>query len=77
MNLKSINFIFSKKQKRADLNNNPFNLYVELLIVTDHSIFEDHKRFSKSENTDLVFLHMQTYFAHFINGVLLKQHINS
>lgn len=47
----------------------PIKLYVELLLVTDRTVFEDHKRFARTDETDLVFLHMRTYFSHFINGV--------
>ena len=54
------------------MNGLPIGLYVELLIVTDLTIFEDHKRFAQTSDTNLVFLHMRTYFAHYINGVSIQ-----
>ena len=56
------------KFKRA-VNGQPVNLYVETLIVTDLTVFEDHKRFAQSTDTNVVFQHMRIYFAHLINGV--------
>ena len=58
----------STKIKRSS-NGNPFDLYLEVLIVTDKTIFNDHVRFASTNDTSLVFLHMRTYFAHYINGV--------
>lgn len=55
--------------KRAQSNGQPFKLYVEVLVVTDHSIYEDHQRYARSNDSNIVFLHMRTYFAHFINEV--------
>ena len=43
----------------------PIDLYVELLVVTDSSIFNDHQRYANTTNKDLVFLHMRIYFAHY------------
>jgi len=48
----------------------PIELYVELLLVTDRSVFEDHKRFARTNDDNLAFLHMRTYFSHFVNGVI-------
>lgn len=58
-----------EKQKRAAPNGQPFNLFLEVLLVTDHSIYEDHVRFAGTNDTDLVFLYMRTYFAHYFNGI--------
>jgi hypothetical protein len=48
----------------------PIELYVELLLVTDHSVFDHHKQFAKTNDDNLVFVHMRTYFSHFIHGVI-------
>lgn len=51
------------------MNGNPFELSLELLIVTDSSVFNAHRNFIGISNTDVVFLHMRHYFAHLIHGV--------
>ena len=56
------------KQKRSN-NGAPFDLYIELLIVTDYTIFQDQTRFSNLTNTNYILLYMRTYFAHYVNGV--------
>jgi hypothetical protein len=47
----------------------PIVLNVELLLVTDLSIYEDHKRYSGSTDPNTVFLHMKIYYSHLFNGV--------
>lgn len=47
----------------------PFELYLDLLVVTDLSIFEDHKKYAGTTDTNKVFLYMKAYYAHLINGV--------
>lgn len=59
----------SRQQRLVNVVAKPIQLVVELLVVTDRSVFEDHKRFSRTNDTELAFLHMRTYFSHFINGV--------
>lgn len=59
----------AKRDKRAQSNGQPFSLYVEVLIVTDYSIYLDHKKYSLSDDKNLILLHMRTYFAHYINEV--------
>ncbi|RNA14579.1 flocculation FLO11-like, partial [Brachionus plicatilis] len=69
---KYVNLIKSKiekKSKRAAPNGQPFNLFVEVLLVADNTIYEDHIRFAGTNDTDLVFLYMRTYFAHYFNGI--------
>jgi hypothetical protein len=56
------------KQQTSD--SNFFDLYVELLVVTDPTVYEDHKRYSGSNDSSLIFSHMRTYFAHTINLVI-------
>lgn len=67
-----VKFIFKLiKTSRTKRSNNgvPFELYVETMVVTDKSIFDDHKRFAQTDDNAKVFLHMKAYFAHFMNGV--------
>lgn len=52
----------------------PIELYIELLIVTDRSVFQDHKRFAHTDDDNVAFIHMRTYFSHFANGVR-KHHL--
>ena len=59
---------FSERSKRS--SQQPISLSVELLIVTDLSIFNDHRRFLNStNNTDIIFLNMKVYFAQYVNAV--------
>lgn len=58
-----------KRNKRAMQNGQPFQLSVELLIVTDPSIYLDHQRFANTTNQNLVFIEMKAYYAHLVNGV--------
>jgi hypothetical protein len=47
----------------------PITFYIECLIVTDISIYEQHSRFINSSDQDLVLNHMSIYYAHLIKGV--------
>lgn len=58
-----------KKKTKKRILDKPVELYVELLLVTDRTIFEDHKRYAQTDDNDITFLHMRTYFTHYINGV--------
>ena len=58
-----------KKKTKKRILDKPVELYVELLLVTDRTIFEDHKRYAQTDDNDLTFLHIRTYFTHYINGV--------
>lgn len=57
-----------RRRKRA-LNGQPISLNVELLVVTDLSIYNEHVRYAGTTNQNLVFLHMKIYYAHLIHGV--------
>jgi hypothetical protein len=59
----------TQKRKKRSLNGEPVQLYVETLIVTDVSIYNDHQRITKSTDQNVVFQHMKLYFSHVINGV--------
>lgn len=56
-------------RKKRTLNGEPVQLYVETLIVTDYSVYNDHQRITKSTDQNVVFQHMKLYFSHVINGV--------
>ena len=51
------------------MNGQPINLYVELLIVADQTIYQDHKRFLQTNDSNLIFENMKIYYSHFFNGV--------
>jgi hypothetical protein len=55
--------------KASELDHKPVQLFIEYMIVTDTSLFNDHIRYSQTNNTNLVFLFMKAYFAHYVNGV--------
>jgi hypothetical protein len=44
-------------------------MFVEILIVTDESVFNDHTKFAKTSDPSLALLNMRIYFTHLINGV--------
>lgn len=56
------------RSKRA-LNGQPINLYVELLLVTDNTIYLDHQKFAQITDRNLTFQFMKIYYSHFFNGV--------
>jgi hypothetical protein len=56
------------KQKVGD-NNKRIDLYVEVLFVTERSVYFDHQIFANTTNKDLVFLHIRMYLAHLFHAV--------
>ena len=46
-----------------------FNLYLEVLLVTDKTIYQNHQVYANTIVKNLVFLHMRSYFSHYMNGV--------
>ena len=64
-----------KNKKVRSVNGDPVQLYVETLIVTDLTIYNDHKRFSGSNDQNIVFQHMKIYFSHLLNGVICSLHL--
>ncbi len=63
--------IGAKKNLKKNTNgtSQPVVLHVEVLLVADVSIFNDHKAFAGSSDVNQVFMHMKIYYAHLINGV--------
>ena len=57
-------------------NSQPIPLYVEVLLVADLSVFNDHKQFAGTNDTNQVFMHMKIYYAHLMNGVN-QRYVNS
>ena len=45
------------------------NLYIELLLVADNTIFNDQQRSAKINDTDLTFQFMKIYYSHYFNAV--------
>ena len=54
---------------RVGTNGLPVPLYIEMLLVTDCTIYADHQRYANTNNKDLVFLYMRIYFAHVFMAV--------
>lgn len=50
-------------------------LTVEVLLVADESVYNDHKRFTGSADQSTVFNSMRAYFSHMMNGVGLEKKI--
>jgi hypothetical protein len=61
--------IGKKGPKKSANSTQPISLYVEMLLVADVSIVNDHKQFAGSNDLNQVFMHMKIYYAHLINGV--------
>lgn len=61
-----------RRQKRA-LNGKQTILNVELLVVTDSTVYANFQRLTGSSNKATVFAVMKHYYAHLINGVTLKK----
>lgn len=65
-------FSFKKKTARVGLDGQPINLFVELLVVTDLTVYEYHRRYIGTEDQGVIFSQMRIYYAHLINGVNKK-----
>ena len=68
-------FLSSFRNKRSN-NGVPFDLYVETLVVTDYTVFDDHKIRAGSTDSNKVMSHMRVYFAHLFNGIA-QRYLNS
>lgn len=66
-NNKAIPLMINKQAHEFD--HKPVELFIEYMIVTDTSLFNDHIRYSQTNNTNLLFLFMKAYFAHYVNGI--------
>ena len=66
---------FFSRIKRSN-NGVPFDLYVETLVVTDYTIFNDHKVLAGSSDSNQVMTHMRVYFGHLFNGIA-QRYLNS
>jgi hypothetical protein len=69
------NEIKNKFNNRA-LNGAPVQMYGEVVLVADQTIYNDHVIFAGTTTQSLVFLHMRIYFTHVMNGVN-QRYINS
>lgn len=49
--------------------NSPVPLVVELLLVTDPTVYEVHRKFCKTNDKEKIFQHMRIYYSYLINGV--------
>ena len=56
--------------------NQQFDLHVETLVVTDYTVFNNHKTFARSNDSSKVMTHMRVYFAHLFNGIA-QRYLNS
>ena len=43
--------------------------YVELLLVLDKSIFDSHRQFYQTNDSNTIMAYMRLYFAHLVRGV--------
>lgn len=59
--------IYSKQSLNL---NKPVELNVEILVVTDESIFLAHRAFLRTTRQNLVFSYMKIYYSHVINNVI-------
>jgi hypothetical protein len=60
------------RQKKRSIMGEPINLFVELLVLVDSSIYQNQKEYIQTNDTNLIFQNMQIYYSHFFNGVNLQ-----
>jgi hypothetical protein len=60
------------RQKKRSIMGEPINLFVELLVLVDSSIYANQKEYIQTNDTNLIFQNMQIYYSHFFNGVNLQ-----
>ena len=53
------------------LNNQPIQLHVEVLVITDSSVYKKHQTYAGTTDMNMTFAHMRLYYAHLINGVFI------
>jgi hypothetical protein len=63
-------------EKKSGSDQLRFNLYVDYLVVTDATVYDDHKRFLNTNDQRLVFIHMKAYFAHYVARVNILKEID-
>ncbi len=56
-------------RKKREAKQKTIDLFIEYMIVTDTTIYNDNVRYAQTNETNLVFLYMKAYYAHFVNGV--------
>jgi hypothetical protein len=56
------------KIKRAG-SAGPVNIYVEVAVVTDFSVYLAHQTYAQSTDQAVVFTEMRVYYAHLIYAV--------
>ena len=59
----------NQKRKKRALNGKPVDTYVETLVVTDQTIYNDMKAFVNSTNNNIILQNIRIYFAHVFNGI--------
>ncbi|CAF0730331.1 unnamed protein product [Brachionus calyciflorus] len=68
-NMKSLRKTKIARRQKRSVNGQPILLNVELLLVTDSSVYTNFQRLIASTNSQIVFSAMRHYYAHLINGV--------
>ncbi|CAF0715919.1 unnamed protein product [Brachionus calyciflorus] len=58
-----------KYRKKRNFKENPQIAYIRLLIITDPSIYEQHKKFLKTDDDTKIFKNILHYYALTIDGV--------
>jgi hypothetical protein len=59
----------NRKQSKVGANGQPISLYVEMLMVTDLSMYNKFNVMTASTDQPKVFLVMKIFLAHIVNGV--------
>ena len=70
MHTKFVKPVLSERKKR-DASQQRVDLFIEYMIVTDTTIYNDNVRYAQTNDTNLVYLYMKAYYAHFANGVTI------
>jgi hypothetical protein len=61
-----------KQDSRQTSNGSPANAYVELLVVTDTTVFNNFVTLAGTSDMNIVFSNMGIYYANAINAVFLN-----
>lgn len=62
----------TRGKRPRSVNDSPVELNVETLLVVDPTVYQDHKKYLKSTDDNLIFDHIRVYYAHLFNGVNAK-----
>ena len=66
---KTTKHLFQLSRSKRSVNGGPINLFVEVLVVTDQTVYQFFKTYLQTNNMDYILWSMKIYYAHYFNGV--------